>query len=139
MDKIVEYTPILYSEEGKSIIEAVNALTPWDRYELVSKIGAEVLDMDWVRAHFDVNGEDDLLCPDTSTRDLVGDVFDNVLQKEVLEQMDDDDIVEVLLEKNMIPGILRDLTDEQLDEVIKFTPNKELKRITNAIINQINE
>ncbi len=132
-----EYAPILLSDVGKRIIKEVEELTPWDRYELVSELGAKHLDIEWVHQYF----YDENTAPDTNDtiNDPVGDVFDQGLEKEVLEQMDDDDITEVLVEKHMLPDIIADLTDKQLSDVIRCMSKKNLKRITDAIINQIDE
>ena len=111
-------------------------LTPWDRYELVSELGAKHLDIEWVHQYF--YDEDNEQETDT-VNDPVGDVFDQGLETEVLEQMDDDSITEVLVKKNMIPDIIADLTDEQLNKVISYMSKKNLKRLTDAIINQIDE
>ena len=131
-----EYAPILLSDVGKRIIKEVEELTPWDRYELVSELGAKHLDIEWVHQYF--YDEDNEQETDT-VNDPVGDVFDQGLETEVLEQMDDDSITEVLVKKNMIPDIIADLTDEQLNKVISYMSKKNLKRLTDAIINQIDE
>lgn len=131
-----EYAPILLSDVGKRIIKEVEELTPWDRYELVSELASKHLGIEWANEHF--RDDDDWQETDT-VNDPVGDVFDQGLEKEVLEQMDDDSITEVLVEKNMIPDIIADLTDEQLNKVISCMSKKNLKRLTDAIINQIDE
>ena len=136
---MTNYIPILLSDVGRHIIEEINNLTPWDRYELVSELGFRHLDVEWANQMFRNNGEEDTITPDSTFNDPVGDVFDQGLEKEVLEQMDEDDIAEVLVRKNQLPGVIADLTDEQLNKVIRMMSNKNLKRLTDAIINQIDE
>lgn len=136
---MTNYIPILLSDVGKHIIEEINELTPWDRYELISDLGAKYLDIDWVHQYICDESENDNLTPDSTFADPVGDVFDQGLQKEVLEQMDDDDVCEVLVEKNMLPSILADLTDKQLNKLVSFMSKANLKRFTDAIINQIDD
>ena len=131
-----EYAPILLSDVGKRIIKEVEELTPWDRYELMSELGAKYLDSEWGNTYF--HDEDDWQETETFN-DPVSDVFDQGLETEVLEEMDDDSITEVLVRKNKIPDIIADLTDEQLNSVIRDLSNKNLKRITDAIINRIHE
>ena len=131
--------PIVQTEEGKAIIEAINKLTPWDRSELVAYLAYQHLTDDEIYHAFiegtDYDKSDEWT--DECTELSVDDVFNAGLERQVLEDMDEDDIAEVIIDGHILPSILDNLTDRQMDNLVEEMKKGVLERLFASVIHML--
>ena len=119
------FYPILHREEGLKIIEALDNLTPWDRYELLRSY---VLDRFTFEEQYDafIDGTDYARTTNDECCDFVGAIIDGDLENDVLSAMDKQIIVNFIVNNGYTHKVLRQEDHDILADAINKMPEKKL-------------
>ena len=124
--------PILpYDEQKKKLIAEINEkLTPWERREFVEELALETLDDEWFNEQFDTDGPD---VYDTTGSNPVDEVYDQGLERDVLDQMDESYLVDYIVERGLATKLLNRMTESEMSDAIKNCKRYTLKTILDKI------
>lgn len=83
---------VIYRPEGKAILDAFNELLPWERGEIIKQLAENEMSWYEIEKYF-IEGSGYVKYDDL---DLVKEIFNNDLEDEVMDEMDDWTIIEYL-------------------------------------------
>lgn len=83
---------VIYRPEGKAILDAFNELLPWEKGEIIKQLAENEMSWYEIEKYF-IEGSGYVKYDDL---DLVKEIFNNDLEDEVMDEMDDWTIIEYL-------------------------------------------
>lgn len=83
---------VIYRPEGKAILDAFNELLPWEKGEMIKELAEKQMTWNEIEKYF-IEGSGYVKYDDI---DIVREVFNNDLEDEVMDEMDDWTIIEYL-------------------------------------------
>lgn len=83
---------VIYRPEGKAILDAFNELLPWEKSEMIKELAEKQMTWNEIEKYF-IEGSGYVKYDDI---DIVREVFNNDLEDEVMDEMDDWTIIEYL-------------------------------------------
>ncbi len=124
--------PILpYDEQKKQLLSEIDEkLTPWERREFVEELALKTLDDEWFNEWFGTDGPD---VYDTTGSNPVDDVYDQGLERDVLDQMDESYLVDYIVERGLATKLLNRMTESEMSDAIKDCKRYTLKTILDKI------